>query len=195
MNKLFWFDTETTGLDRYRNSMVQLAAMIEINGTIKEEINLFFRPLAGREIDQEALNVNGRTIAELMEFPPAEIGIASLKKTLAKYVNKFDREDKLIQVGFNVGFDCDFLRETWVMAGDRYGPGSYMFNCPWDIRSDVAKMIAKKKLRLKNYKLVTLCNHFGISTKGAHDALVDVRATRALGRVCEQVLANERMVA
>jgi oligoribonuclease (3'-5' exoribonuclease) len=32
--KIFWFDTETTGLDPVVNSIVQLAAIIEIDGEV-----------------------------------------------------------------------------------------------------------------------------------------------------------------
>ena len=35
----------------------------------------------------------------------------------------------------------------------------------------------------ENFKLETLCKHFGIQLTGAHDALEDVRATVALSRV------------
>lgn len=188
INKLFWFDTETTGVDCRQNSMVQLGAIIEIDGIIQEEIELLFRPLPGRIIAPKALEINGRTEAELMEFPDASIGIAALKKKLSKYVNKFDKNDKFVQVGFNVMFDCDFLRQTWVAAGDQYGPGSYMFNCPWDVRSDVAKLICRTGLRLKNYKLETICKHFGIEIDNAHDALADVRATRELALFAEEQL-------
>jgi len=34
----------------------------------------------------------------------------------------------------------------------------------------------------KDYKLTTLCEHFGIATEGAHDALFDVRLSIALAR-------------
>jgi len=187
-NKLFWFDTETTGVDCRQNSMVQLGAIIEIDGVIKEEIEFLFQPLPGRKIDPVALEINRRTEAELMEFPHPSIGITALKKKLSKYVNKFDKTDKFVQVGFNVMFDCDFLRQTWVAAGDRYGPGSYMFNCPWDVRTDVAKLICRSGLRLKNYKLGTICKHFGIKLEKEHDAIADVRATRELALFAEDQL-------
>ncbi|MFH1984591.1 MAG: exonuclease domain-containing protein, partial [Pseudomonadota bacterium] len=94
--KLFWFDTETTGTDRYRNSMVQLSALIEIGGVVVEELNLFFRPLPDREINQEALDINGRTLGEIESFPDAADGVSQLKAAFNRHVKKFDKIDKLV---------------------------------------------------------------------------------------------------
>ena len=123
-----------------------------------------------------------------MAFPSAVIGITALKKKLSQYVDRYDHDDKFVPVGFKVDFDSDFLRETWFAVGDKYGPGSYIFNCSWDIRADVAKMICRCGLRLPNYKLSTICEHFGISLKGAHDALVDIKGTRELALLTENYL-------
>jgi len=171
--------------------MVQLAGIIEVDGEVKEEFNLFFQPLFGRKIELSALKVNGRTEAELMLFPSAAESMTALKAIFDKYINSRDRKDKFVAAGFNVNFDCDFLRETWFQVGDKYGPGSYIFNCPWDIRSDVARLIIKTGLRLKDYKLGTICRHFGIDMAGAHNAIMDVRATRVLALLVENLLKND----
>ena len=122
MRKVFWFDTETTGLDEKENSMIQLAGLVEINGVVKKEVNILFRPFKNKTINPKALEVNGRTIEEIMNFPPPQIGIAQLKSILKKYVNPFVPEDKLVPAGCNVNFDIEFLRETWSLAGDQHEP-------------------------------------------------------------------------
>jgi DNA polymerase-3 subunit epsilon len=188
MSKVLWFDTETTGIDPKAHSVVQIAGIIEIDGKIKEEFNLFFQPLSGRAIELRALEVNNRTESELLLFPPAAESMTALKAIFDKYINKRDRRDKFVAAGFNVNFDLDFLRETWFQASDKYGPGSYMFNCPWDVRSDVARLIVRTGLRLKDYKLGTICGHFGIDIAGAHNAIVDVRATRELAITVGNIL-------
>lgn len=183
--KIFWFDTETTGVYPQQNAMIQLAGMIEINGIIKEEINLLFRPAEGRVIETRALEVNHRTASELLEFPHLAVGIGSLKKTFKKYIDQYDRDDKFIPAGFNTSFDCDFLRDTFYQSGDQYGIGSWMFNVNLDVRSWVSLLVAHTGLRLPNYKLVTICNHFGIQFDGgAHDAFADIKATRELYLLC-----------
>lgn len=182
MSKIFWTDTETTGLDPSENSMIELGGIIEIDGKIKEEVNLLFQPTPGKKIEQKALTVNKRTVKEIMGFPPATVGISSLKKTLGRYINKFDQKDKFVITGFNVNFDIGFIRETFACCGDKYY-GSWFFSTPFDVWSIVAMMVCFNGLRLKNYKLTTICEHFNVKLKDAHTAINDVYATRGLCRV------------
>ena len=93
----------------------------------------------------------------------------------------YDRDDKFIAAGFNVNFDLDFLRETWFATGGKYGPGSWIFNCPIDVRTTVAEAIGWDKLRLPNFKLGTVCEYYGVELgEDAHDAMADIEATRKL---------------
>ena len=45
MNKIFYFDTETTGLDPKRHDIIQLAYIVEINGEVKEEGEFKLQPI------------------------------------------------------------------------------------------------------------------------------------------------------
>jgi DNA polymerase-3 subunit epsilon len=164
--------------------MIQLAALIEIDGSVREKINLNFRPVPGRSIEAEALEVNKKTEAEIMAYPPLQIGIMSLKKTLAKYVCRYDKNDKFVPAGFRVDFDCEFIREAFYLSGDQYGIGCWFFNCSIDIRSYVGQANCMRGLRLPTYKLVTICAHYGIELeKIAHDAMPDIEATQRLYHV------------
>lgn len=178
--KLFFYDTETTGTNAKLHSMVQLAGIVEINGNVVEEIDLRFKPHEGREITEEALEVTQKTVEDLMAYPDARLGLAELKAILGKYVNKFDKNDKFVPVGYNIGFDTDFLIESFRAIEDKYGIGSYLFHAPIDIRSYVGEMIARRKFRARNYKLGTVCYYREVELCNAHDALADIRATREL---------------
>lgn len=192
MRKVFWLDTETTGLNAKENSMIQLAGLIEIDGVVKRSVNILFRPLKLKKIDPVALQVNGRTVEEIEKFPPAQIGIAQLKAILKKYVNPFDKDDKFVPAGYNVNFDLDFLRETWAVVGDKYGPGSFLFNCPYDVRTDASKLILYKEMRLKNYKLITVCDCCGIDIGKAHDPMNDIIASRELSIYVNNALYGKK---
>ncbi|MBI9082712.1 MAG: 3'-5' exonuclease [Desulfobacterales bacterium] len=187
--KKFWFDTETTGTNPRRHSIIQLAGLVEIEGTVVEEVEILMRPLDGRNIEQEALDINGYTMEQIMAFPPAVDGLLKLQKVLARYVNKYKKSDKFVASGYNVGFDMDMLYETWFAVSDQYGPGSWIFSAREDILTDVARLIALKGLRLDDYKLGTVCDAFGVKLGlDAHNAVADIRATRELGRiVCEEL--------
>lgn len=180
MGKILWFDCETTGLDPYRNGMIQIAALVEIDGEIKEELNLFLRPLDTDKVDQEALDVNGHTDVEIWEFPPAEEAMVKFQEALGRHVDKFDKSDKFVMAGYFVRFDMDFLRALFVKLEDRYF-GSWFFNVTYDVQALIAERILRG-FRSPNYKLVTMCREFGIEID-AHDALSDIKATRTLDRI------------
>lgn len=176
-------DTETTGLDAKKNSLIQIAGIVEINGQLCEEVNLLMRPPGDSIIDQEALKVNGRTVKEMLDFPPADQFVSSFSKILSKYIDRYDTTDKFVCAGYNVNFDIGFLREAFVKAGDPYY-GSWFFNVPLDIWTFIAIMVLKKDLRLKNYKLTTVCEHYRIQLEKAHNPIYDIRATRMLYLKC-----------
>ena len=152
---------------------------IEVEGEVVDKFEILFKPLPGKEIHLEALEVNGRTPEELLKFPHPSIGLRALKTRLSRYVDKYNPSDKMIVAGYNVAFDADFLRQLYLSLGDKYY-GSWFFSPMLDVYTYVAEAVAKKKLRLPNYKLVTVCKAFNIEAEGAHDAKVDIEITRQL---------------
>lgn len=69
MAKLIFIDTETTGFDVKKNAMIQLAAILEVDGEECSRIDLRVRPFEGAVIEESALKVNGTTPEMLAEFP------------------------------------------------------------------------------------------------------------------------------
>ena len=178
MGKIIWLDTETTGLSSVENAIIDLAAIVEVDEEIVESFSIQMAPPIGKKINEKALEINGRTIEEISKFPPLDIAMAGYKKKLDCYVNKFNPEDKFIVAGYNIGFDINFIRAAFIDIGDKYY-GSYFFNCPLDVYSDVAKTVADTGLRLPNYKLATVCDYFEIEID-AHNPQSDIIATREL---------------
>ena len=178
MSKIFWLDTETTGVDAAENDIVQLACMIEIDGKIVREQEFRMRPMNGNAITAKALEVNGLTMDEIMAYPSAVIGLNQLRALMSKYVSKYDKADKFVPAGFHVRFDLDFLRSTFKKCGDKYF-GSWFYAASLDVQSFVAVAIAKYGLKSENFRLGTLCRRFGIPIK-VHEAMSDIRATRML---------------
>ena len=177
--KILWFDTETTGIFPSKHSMVQLAAVVDIDGKAVEIRSFNFKPLEGRSIDKASLTINNLSEKDILNYPEAKESILELKKFLGHYVDKYNTADKFVPAGYNIRFDVNFLYSTWKAAGDKYGPGSYIFSCPIDVMSLVGMMVAKG-MRLQNYKLETLCKSFGVDLFTAHDAVSDIKATRRL---------------
>lgn len=176
-SKILWVDTETTGLDPNRNDIWQIAMLVEINGDIVERAEWKLRPRADA-IDPDALALRDDIDAQYLATLPEPRSIfPQIKQFLAKYINKFDKDDKFIIAGYYVRFDVDHLRALWQKCGDKYF-GSWFFNAQLDISCIVA-LLCLYGMRFKNFKLSTICESFAIELD-AHDALSDIQATRQL---------------
>ena len=176
--KVFYFDVETTGFDPKVNDITQLAGMIEIDGKIKEKFNLRSQPLNWDDISESALEVTGIGIEELKKYPKASEAYSDLIKILDKYCDKYDKFDKFYFAGYNVRFDIDFLHQFFVKQGDQYF-GSWFNWKSVDPFPFLHYMDYKGMIKLPNYKLETVCEHFEIEIK-AHDAMSDILATRKI---------------
>jgi len=180
-SKLLYLDCETTGIDPTINDIWQLAYIIEIDGVVVEECEMLIRPDNMNAIDDKALEIGGITREELekIDYNIAD-AVADLKKSWSRFIDKYDRDDKFVIVGYYVNFDAQFLREMFVKAGDRYGIGSWCFSCLLDVSTFVAIAVGKYQFRFKNHKLETVCEKLKIPLKKAHDSLEDIKATKKL---------------
>jgi len=179
MGKIFWFDTETTGLNPAIHGITELSALIEIDGNIVEELTYYIKPHDKAEIDTTAIEVQGKTLDEIYQRGENERTVyLNLKKKLAKYVNKFNKTDKFVQAGYNTNFDDGFLRELFARNNDKYY-GSWFINARIDVLTLVAIACSIHKYPVNNFKLTTISNYYEIPLN-AHRTLDDIVATRTL---------------
>ncbi len=178
--KVLWLDTETTGLDYRKHGIVQLAMIAESDEVVQDKLVLTMKP-TGRVADDVSLELNKYTREQIASFEPWEKVYRKVKKFLHKYIDRFDREDKFILGGQNVGFDSDFMKSWFEHCDDPY----------WFSLVEAGAFIDTYKILtflqwigkipiLENRKNQTLCKHFGIDLSNAHDALADIEATRAV---------------
>lgn len=107
--KTIYLDTETTGTDPKSCAIIQIAALIEIDGEEKDQWTATMRPHQGAFIDQNALRVNGYKQEEIGHFAsPIEV-YQKFVALMAKHVDRYDKQDKFQVVGYNVRFDLDMI--------------------------------------------------------------------------------------
>lgn len=187
MKKVFLFDVETTGLSKHKNDIVQLSGLIEVGGVVKEKFNYRCKPVSIENVSVEALNVIGFSLDELMEFPSQQTVYRQLLQILARYCDKYDRNDKFYLAGYNVQFDIGFLQEFFKRQGDKWY-GSWFNHKYIDPLRILHWMELRGKIDLDSYKLENVCQHYGIKIQ-AHDAMSDIEATYELYKKL-----NERFV-
>lgn len=176
MNKILWFDTETTGLSPVVNGIVQLSGLIDIDSIIVDEFDYKINVFDSDVIEQSALDVHGFTKEQISKFDAPYKAHCLFTNLLSKHCSKFDKEDKFFPAGYNCKFDIDFLAQWFLKCNDVY-LGSWL-NWRWiDPLALINILCLNGVLKLENHKLETVCKYLGIELK-AHDAISDIKATR-----------------
>jgi DNA polymerase-3 subunit epsilon len=205
MKKILWLDVETTGLDPNRNGLIQLAMLMDIDGEMVDEVQLDFQPFQKDEITINELGFQKEwrefDLGDNTVLPATNITAQTLwgylipttmkiNHFLQKHISKFDKNDKAYIGGYNVPFDIAFLSKFYEKCGDKY-LGSYINWKQVDVRSMVYMLDFHDHIRLDNYKLATVAEHFGIELD-AHNPMSDIKVTRELfGRIEEMGNAHK----
>ena len=178
--KILFLDCETTGDDEKDHSIVQLSG-IYLDGDKKENINWNIAPRNDRTYQEEALAIIGKTMDELSDYDTNRVAFVEFRDWLNEKVDRFDRQDKIQIIGYRVSFDEKFLRQFFIDNGDNFY-GSYFWNPGIDVMNLAANKLILERPLLSNFKLSTVCKHFGIPVDETrlHDSIYDIELTMAL---------------
>lgn len=189
MNKIIFIDTETGGVNTEKSALIQLSGIIRVNKKDVETFNFFIKPFENSEVNEKALEVQGRTLEELKteKYVEEKEVYKQFINLLDKYVDKYDKTDKFIVAGYNVRFDVDMLKAFFQRHGNNF-LFSYLDSSMLDPLYSIRLLqVAGILPVLENNKLETWCKHFGIELK-AHDSLEDVKATKKIiGKLIELI--------
>ena len=157
------YDTETTGLKADTDEIIEFSGVkvsVKENGgfSIAEELDIFIKQ--DEPLSEEIVELTGITDDMLNEGLSRDDAFSKIKAFLG---------DEPIICGYNnVNFDNKFMTALYSAYGAEFKPSSCSI--------DVMKM-AKEKLP-KPYKLINVCEKFGISDKYTfHRSIDDARAT------------------
>ena len=181
-----FIDTETTGLNATLHSVHQVAAiLLDSDDKEVDRINLYFKP-KGETYSNQALEKTRLTHDELYSRElSSDEGHKQFIEWLDKYVNKYDKKDKMQFIAWNSPFDEGFTR-AWFdkAAGDTAWYGSYFWNPSICLAKVAAWYLMEERPNLISGKLRDTCQYAGIEfcEDDAHDALYDVEKTVALYR-------------
>ena len=147
------FDLETTGINCYKDSVVEISAVKVIGGRVENEFSSLVNP--HRSIPYEVSKVNGITDAMVADAP-------LFNDVLMKFI---DFTEGMTLVGHNIhSFDLKFIYRD---SEKFYG------GIPGNNYVDTLRLARKYLPQLKRHSLTLLAEYYGISTAGAHRALND----------------------
>lgn len=193
---ILFFDTETTGFPDYRMppdhesqpAIVQIACLLMDDDGIERTSASMVVQVIDREIPKSAADVHGITTEISQKFGVYPTAALYLWDRLAQMADTI--------VAHNVKFDRTIIECAWTKHNPAFRAtpsdfssrhaGKHWF-CTMDAATPVvnlpptARMLAVGFNKPKAPKLEECIMHFfGESLSGAHDALVDVRATARL---------------
>lgn len=189
MIKLCFVDCETTGLDSNANGLIQLSGEIgywndeNYHYDQRDVFDYFIRPFPGDVIEPAPLKVNKLTVEEIQGFTPPLTVYEEFKDILENHINRYSKTDKFFFIGYNAGFDWRFCWDWFKKCGNTYF-GAY-FHYPYlDIMEMAAIDLISVRHSLKNFKLGTIAEYYGIMEPGEadklHDSAFDIATTKKI---------------
>ena len=179
MEKLFFFDLETTGVKYWKNGIHQISGAIVIDGEVKERFNFKVKPHPDAVIEDEALEVAGVSRETLRIYPDMQVVYKQIIAMLGKYVDKYKKQDKFHLVGYNnAGFDNPFFRAFFTQNNDQYF-GSWFWANSLDVLVLATQFLKGKRSQMANFQLKTVAAFLGIEVDESrlHDAEYDIDLT------------------
>lgn len=184
---LHFADVETTGLDPVKNGLTQIAFTIDIlreDGTLEpqEAYNTQVKPFEGKDlVSTKALEVQGLELKDLKAFPDPTSIYIELNNIYSKYINKYDKKNKMVFLGYNGKFDYDFMRSFFTKHKDPFF-GSWFWFPPVDIMTLSFDFLLKGRHNLPDFKLHTVAGEMGIALdkNKLHDAMYDIELAKEI---------------
>lgn len=176
MEKLFFYDLETTGVMHWKNGIHQISGAIVIDGEVKERFNFNVKPNPKAIIEQDALDVAGVTVEQVTSYPSMEDVYGKIIAMLSKYCDKFNKKDKFHLVVYNnASFDNNFFRAFFVQNNDKYF-GSWFWSDSIDCFVLASNKLRRERSKLVDFKQKTVARYLGIEVdeEKLHDAEYDI---------------------
>lgn len=180
--KILFFDLETTGTLVSKHGIHQISGKVIIDGVEKESFNFHVQPNPKAQIEEAALQVAGVTKEQIMAYPPMGEVYKQFVDMCAKYVDRYNKNDKFFLAGYNIAaFDNQFLRAWFIQNGDKYF-GSWFWSNMLDVMVLATPYLAENRAAMENFKQGTVAKALGIvvDDNKLHDALYDIEICKAI---------------
>lgn len=119
MNKIFFIDTLTTGMNPERCSIYRIGGIYTENGVEAKRFEFRMRPFTNARIAEQSLWISGESRSSLLVYKSEADAFKDFTAFLDTVVDLRNPRDKAYIAGFNVaGFDTPFIREWFRRNGN-----------------------------------------------------------------------------
>jgi len=152
-------DIETTGLSPDAHEIIEIAAVRVVDGVISDTFQTLIKP--DNPVPVEIEKLTGLSTASLADGKK----ILEVLPEFISFVGKYD------VVCHNAAFDMGFINAACTKCG---------FPTLKNNQICTLKIARQKITKIRNYKLATLLDYFGINYEQAHRGLDDCKSTQQL---------------
>ncbi len=119
MNKIFFIDTVTTGMNPDRCAIYRIGGIYTEDGVERSRFELRMRPFANARIAEQSLWICGESRSSLLVYQDESAVFKSFIQYVDQYVDLKNPRDKAYIAGFNTSaFDVPFIREWFYRNGN-----------------------------------------------------------------------------
>jgi len=177
--KMF-YDLETTGLSYKKHCIHNMSGFICSDDRIVEVFDFYFQPHPKALIDPIALQKGNVSEELIRSYRPQNEVFYEFRKMLNRYTDRFDKETKIILVGFNNRkFDDFFLQTLFSLNADDAGFISYFYPETLDVMVLAGEYLQRRRRGMKNFKLKTVAKELGllVEEEKLHKSAYDTELT------------------
>ena len=177
--KQVFLDLETTGLSTHKNGIWQIAATFYFENKLMSEFESTLRIFPGQQWDIECASMFSEEYNNQESSPEPDKVFADFTSWLKTYIDPFNKADKALLYGYNIGFDEKFLRQFFRNNNNKFF-GSWFWTPSIDVMTLAAEHLKEARDKMPNFKQGTVARTLGIEVDEAklHNALYDIQLTK-----------------
>lgn len=163
--KMLFLDIQTTGLKPLLNEIIEISALLEVNGKLTSSFHAKGRPAnIETTFAPEALQAQNLTIKDLLAYPDRLDFFNKFAEFLNKNVNTKDSNDYYILAVYNESFIKDFLFQFF-KEQKNFNFGNYFFKYSLDIMDYAKIYFFAGRLITPDLKFINVCKAKNIELK------------------------------
>lgn len=190
MRQLF-YDLETTGLDAQCHAIHQMSGLVVVDGKVVETFDFRVRPFVGAVVSQEALDVSGVTVEQVMQGESEESVFPRFTAMLEKHLD--GTSDRFFLCGYNsLRFDDLFLEQFFKRNGCSR-MNRYFWHGGIDVMVLAGNHLAPVRCTMPNFRQGTVARTLGIEIDegSLHDAMYDANVCYEIYRRVSNSMKTE----